>query len=90
MASLHHPSGWGAPLTVGPGFRGRLSNVDVAEDSSVSHINIDKSARIQAEIAGEIGAVAKTKFAPDAKRGWHIFSAWYFGHTRPENRLRSC
>jgi hypothetical protein len=43
------------------GFRGRLSNVDVAEDSSVSHINIDKSARIQAEIAGEIGAVAKTK-----------------------------
>jgi len=46
---------------VGPGFRGRLSNVDVAEDSSFSHINIDKSARIQAEIAGEIGAVAKTK-----------------------------
>jgi hypothetical protein len=33
----------------------------VAEDSSVSHINIDKSARIQAEIAREIGAVAKTK-----------------------------
>jgi hypothetical protein len=61
MASLHHPSGWGAPLTVGPGFRGWLSNVDVAEESSVSHINIDKSARIQAEIAGEIGAVAKTK-----------------------------
>jgi hypothetical protein len=39
----------------------KLSNVDVAEDSTVSHINIDKSARIQAEIAREIGVVAKAK-----------------------------
>jgi hypothetical protein len=50
-----------APLTVGPGFRGKLSNLDVAEDSTVSHINVDKSARIQAEITREIGAVAKAK-----------------------------
>jgi hypothetical protein len=35
------------------------SNIDVREDSTVSHINIDKSARIQAEIEREIGAVAK-------------------------------
>jgi hypothetical protein len=59
--NYYQSAGWGAPLTAGPGFRGKLSNVDVAEDSSVSHINIDKSARIQAEIAREIGAVAKAK-----------------------------
>ncbi|MEA2796600.1 MAG: hypothetical protein QOI87_3980, partial [Bradyrhizobium sp.] len=41
------------------GFRGKLSNIDVKEDTTVSHINIEKSARIQAEIAREIGAVAK-------------------------------
>jgi hypothetical protein len=29
------------------------------EDSTVSHINIDKSARIQAEIEREIGTVVK-------------------------------
>src|SRR5258705_9512798 len=59
--NYYQSGGWGAPLTGGPGFRGKLSNVDVAEDSSVSHINIDKSARIQAEIAREIGAIAKAK-----------------------------
>ncbi len=59
--NYYQSAGWGAPLTAGPGFRGKLSNVDVAEDSTVSHINIDKSARIQAEIAREIGAVAKAK-----------------------------
>jgi len=59
--NYYQSGGWGAPLTAGPGFRGKLSNVDVAEDSTVSHINIDKSARIQAEIAREIGAVAKAK-----------------------------
>jgi len=59
--NYYQSSGWGAPLTAGPGFRGKLSNVDVKEDSTVSHINIDKSARIQAEIAREIGAVVKVK-----------------------------
>jgi hypothetical protein len=59
--NYYQSSGWGAPLTAGPGFRGKLSNVDVAEDSTVSHINIDKSAHIQAEIAREIAAVAKAK-----------------------------
>jgi hypothetical protein len=59
--NYYQSSGWGAPLTAGPGFRGKLSNVDVKEDPTVSHINIDKSARIQAEIAREIGAVVKVK-----------------------------
>jgi hypothetical protein len=59
--NYYQSGGWGAPLTAGPGFRGKLSNVDVAEDTEVSHINIDKSPRVQAEIAREIAAVAKTK-----------------------------
>jgi hypothetical protein len=59
--NYYQSSGWGAPITAGPGFRGKLSNIDVAEDSTVSHINIDKSARIQTEIAREIGAVVKAK-----------------------------
>jgi len=59
--NYYQSSGWGAPLTAAAGFRGKLSNVDVAEDSTISHINIDKSPRIQAEIAREIGTVLKAK-----------------------------
>ena len=55
--NYYQSTGWGAPVTAEPGFRGKLSNIDVREDSTVSHINIDKSARIQAEIVREIGAV---------------------------------
>jgi pimeloyl-ACP methyl ester carboxylesterase len=57
--NYYQSTGWGAPITAGPGFRGRLSNIDVKEDSTVSHINIDKSTRIQAEIAREVGAVIR-------------------------------
>jgi hypothetical protein len=57
--NYYQSSGWGAPVAVEPGFRGKLSNIDVREDSTVSHINIDKSARIQAEIEREIGTVVK-------------------------------
>ena len=57
--NYYQSSGWGAPVTAGPGFRGKLSNIDVKEDTTVSHINIDKSTRIQAEIAREIGSISK-------------------------------
>jgi hypothetical protein len=57
--NYYQSSGWGAPVTAEPGFHGKLSNIDVREDSTVSHINIDKSARIQGEIEREIGAVVK-------------------------------
>ena len=57
--NYYQSSGWGAPITAGTGFRGRLSNIDVEEDSTVSHINIDKSTRVQADIVREVGALAK-------------------------------
>jgi hypothetical protein len=41
----------------GTGFRGRLSNVDVKDDSTVSHINIDKSTGVQSEVAREVEAI---------------------------------
>jgi len=57
--NYYQSSGWGAPITAGTGFRGRLSNIDVEEDSTVSNINIDKSTRVQADIVREVGALAK-------------------------------
>jgi hypothetical protein len=50
--------GWGAPLTADRGFHGKLSNIDVASDLTITHINIDKSARVQSEIARAILAIS--------------------------------
>jgi hypothetical protein len=58
--NYYQSTGWGAPIAAGTGFRGRLSNVDVREDATISHINIDKSTRVQAEVAREIEAIGRT------------------------------
>jgi hypothetical protein len=57
--NYYQSPGWGAPLTPGRGFHGKLSNIDVADDRSVLHISIDKSARIHAEISREIVALSQ-------------------------------
>jgi hypothetical protein len=53
--------GWGAPLSADRGFRGKLSNIDLATDLTVTHITIDKSARVQAEIVRAALAIPKTR-----------------------------
>jgi hypothetical protein len=53
--------GWGAPLTAEPGFRGKIQNVDLKNDPSILHVNIDKSEKVQADIMREILAVAQAK-----------------------------
>jgi hypothetical protein len=59
--NYYQSPGWGAPLTPDHGFRGKLSNIDVGEDLSISHINIDKSARVHADILREIVALSQAK-----------------------------
>ena len=55
--NYYQSTGWGSPIMAGTGFRGRLSNVDVKDDSTVSHINIDKSTGVQSEVAREVEAI---------------------------------
>ena len=52
--NYYQSPGWGSPLTVEPGFKGQLSNINVAEDAAIIHINMDKDAKIQAQIVGAI------------------------------------
>ena len=56
--------GWGAPLTPGRGFQGKLSNIDVASDLKITHITIDKSAKVQAEIVRAVMALPKEGSKP--------------------------
>ncbi len=54
--NYYQGGGWGSPLTPDAGFRGKLSNFDLAADPSIFHFNIDKNDRIQADILREIAA----------------------------------
>jgi hypothetical protein len=53
----------------GPGFHGALDNVDVSSDSSIDHINIDKSPRLHKRVVAEVLAVVGNHKAAPAKNG---------------------
>jgi hypothetical protein len=67
--NYYQAPGWGAPLTTDRGFHGKLSNVDVGGDWSISHISIDKSSRIHAELLREIVTVVEPKDGAEALAG---------------------
>jgi len=48
-----------AYMQAGAGFHGKLSNVDVSSDTSVDHVTIDKSPRLQAMALKEIVQAAR-------------------------------
>jgi hypothetical protein len=57
----------------GAGFKGNLQNIDVSKDSSIDHINIDKSGRLHNMVVGAVlgvlgrgGGAPKPKPNPDA------------------------
>lgn len=41
-------------MSRGPGFTGSLSNVDVTRDSSIDHLNIEKSPRLHKQVLGAV------------------------------------
>ena len=59
--NYYQSPGWGSPLAADPGFHGKLANIDVADDPTILHISIDKSARIHSDILREILALSKAK-----------------------------
>jgi len=54
--NYYQAPGWGQPIEADQGFRGKLINVNLADDPTISHIGIDKSTKIQAEVVREIAA----------------------------------
>ena len=58
-----------AYMQAGPGFRGRLSNVDVSSDTTIDHITIDKSPRLQAMALKEIMQAARGQSCRPGQNG---------------------
>lgn len=57
--NYYQAPGWGQPVAADRGFRGKIENVNLASDLSVTHITIDKNPKIQAEILHEIATLAQ-------------------------------
>ena len=49
--------GWGQPLEADRGFHGKIVNINLVDDPTISHIGMDKSTKVQAEIVREIVAL---------------------------------
>ena len=65
--NFYQNPGWGSPLTAVPGFRGKISNIDLASELIITHITIDKSAKVQAEIVRAVLAIPKAGAPPPAR-----------------------
>jgi hypothetical protein len=65
--NFYQSPGWGAPLAPERGFRGTISNVNVP-DITVTHITIDKSAKVQEDVVREVTAAVRGKSAAAPKR----------------------
>ena len=57
--NFYQSPGWGSPLTAVPGFRGKISNIDLTSDLIITHITIDKTAKVQAEIVRAVLEIPK-------------------------------
>jgi hypothetical protein len=79
--NYYQQGGWGAPLEGAPGFHGKILNVNVGDDPSVSHINIDKSTRVHADIVRAVTSLVKPH---EASNGAHSATGIAYSQTQDE------
>ena len=54
LVNFYQNNGFGKKISPGPGFQGELSNIDLSADTSLSHVTIDKSQRLHAQVIAKI------------------------------------
>jgi len=59
--------GWGKPIKVERGFRGRLKNIDFSKSATVGHFNIDKQPRIQAQVINNVLRIIRPRKSAELK-----------------------
>jgi hypothetical protein len=57
--NYYQAGGWGSPLVGDADFKGEIVNVDIGPEPGITHVNIDKSPRVQAEVVRAIVALGQ-------------------------------
>jgi hypothetical protein len=57
--NYYQAGGWGDAIVPDRGFHGAITNVNLASDKTITHVNIDKNPKVESEIVREIVAVAR-------------------------------
>jgi hypothetical protein len=65
--NYYNSPGWGAPITADAGYHGKLTNINLGGDIGLSHMAIDKSPRVQAEVKRAIMAVQQSPAQSEAQ-----------------------
>jgi pimeloyl-ACP methyl ester carboxylesterase len=63
LVNFYQNNGFGKRISPGPGFVGELNNVDLTADTSLSHVTIDKSHRLHAQVIAKIADIANKDIA---------------------------
>jgi hypothetical protein len=69
LVNFYQNNGFGKQISPGTGFVGELSNVDLTADTSLSHVTIDKSHRLHAEVIAKIADIVNKDVAAARKAG---------------------
>lgn len=57
LVNFYQHNGFGKIISPGPGFKGELSNIDLTADKSLSHVTIEKSPRLHAQVMQKIADI---------------------------------
>jgi len=61
VINYYKSDGVGKLVTAGPGFKGKLTNIDVSDRPNIDHLNIEKSPELHAEVVAKMtGIFAKS------------------------------
>ena len=72
IVNYHLASGlWKGTIHRGPGFKGVMTNINLDSDPNITHLNIDKIARLHSEVIAKVRSItgpATRKSSPEARR----------------------
>jgi hypothetical protein len=54
VINYYKADGWGKLVEAGPGFKGKLTNVDLSDRAEIDHLNIEKSPALHAEVVAKL------------------------------------
>jgi hypothetical protein len=57
VINYYQAEGWGKFVEAGPGFKGKLVNIDLSDRTEIDHLNIEKSDALQAEVIARLKAI---------------------------------